>query len=43
MDPTHFSYILMGMVAVFCVVSMSLAIWADKRNAAADDEDEDDE
>ena len=40
MDPTHFLYILMAMTAVYSVGALILATWADKRNAAADEDDE---
>ena len=40
MDPTHFSYILMAMTVVFWGGALIVATWADKRNAAADEDDE---
>ena len=40
MDPTHFLYGLMAATVVFFGVAMSLAVWADKRNAAAEDDDD---
>ena len=41
MDPTHFLNLLMLATVVFFGVALIVATWADKRNAAADeDEDE---
>ena len=40
MDPTHFLYGLMAATVVFFGVALIVATWADKRNAAADEDDE---